>query len=669
MFIVKKLMRKTRNLKEKNNKLLKQENKGITLISLVVTIVVLLILAGISISTLTGENGIIKRTIEAKKETNTSQIKEEVELAWLGIQSKGRSRKWNTSKKASELEKELDKISEADVEAIDGGNNLRVLFKGNEIIINAKDGSVKDFIDTAEIVEPENYVMKWNVGYIENSSETSSRAVAYLVPDGDDYILDIRGSGKVTYGSYWTVLNTKGKWTDYQNAEILELKNKIKKAIIGNDITEIISGCFYECYNISELEYGEKLYVTDRYCLSDTQWFKNEQDKSTHLVIVNSTLLDGQKATGTVVIPDSIKTIANACFLYANITSVQGGNNVETISYTAFSNCKQLTSFNFAPKLKKIRMNAFDHCQSLTNINLPEGLEVIEASAFLDCTSLNQKIILPSTLKVIGGDYRYPSFVFVNCSCTEYEVASGNQYYKTIDGVLYTIDGKTLVSIPRNKQFTDNTYIMPDTVTNLGEASFNRNNTNLNTVVISDNLIINDDLTEEEKKHYYTNVGTNSLTLAQFGYSMLNHYETKNTNTHYISGNKQIAITNDYGDRESGSFLLTADGSELVAIPPTCRGTYQMLPRTVTKIRKNAFYIYYHGTVGQFSAYNISTWEPYKQIHFRIHANTTDINAEQLQYINFLASDENSNTKITLEIEGTNPKYEIVNNQYVEKSN
>ena len=37
------------------------KNKGITLIALVVTIIVLLILAGVSISMLTGENGILKR--------------------------------------------------------------------------------------------------------------------------------------------------------------------------------------------------------------------------------------------------------------------------------------------------------------------------------------------------------------------------------------------------------------------------------------------------------------------------------------------------------------------------------------------------------------------------------------------------------------------------------
>lgn len=43
-----------------------RKNLGITLIALVVTIVVLLILAGISISMLTGQNGILNRATESK---------------------------------------------------------------------------------------------------------------------------------------------------------------------------------------------------------------------------------------------------------------------------------------------------------------------------------------------------------------------------------------------------------------------------------------------------------------------------------------------------------------------------------------------------------------------------------------------------------------------------
>ena len=57
-----------------------RREKGITLIALVVTIVVLLILAGISIAMLTGENGIISRATEAKERTGSSQVEEESKL-------------------------------------------------------------------------------------------------------------------------------------------------------------------------------------------------------------------------------------------------------------------------------------------------------------------------------------------------------------------------------------------------------------------------------------------------------------------------------------------------------------------------------------------------------------------------------------------------------------
>ena len=51
---------------------MEKKNQGITLIALVVTIIVLLILAGVSISMLTGENGIIKNAAKAKESTDTS---------------------------------------------------------------------------------------------------------------------------------------------------------------------------------------------------------------------------------------------------------------------------------------------------------------------------------------------------------------------------------------------------------------------------------------------------------------------------------------------------------------------------------------------------------------------------------------------------------------------
>ena len=54
----------------------KRKQKGITLISLVVTIIILLVLAGVAIGTLSGDNGLIKRTQEAKEKSIQSSDEE-----------------------------------------------------------------------------------------------------------------------------------------------------------------------------------------------------------------------------------------------------------------------------------------------------------------------------------------------------------------------------------------------------------------------------------------------------------------------------------------------------------------------------------------------------------------------------------------------------------------
>ena len=58
--------------------------KGITLIALVITIIVLLILAGVSIATLTGENGILTRAQDSKTQTGIAEEKEAINLAYSG---------------------------------------------------------------------------------------------------------------------------------------------------------------------------------------------------------------------------------------------------------------------------------------------------------------------------------------------------------------------------------------------------------------------------------------------------------------------------------------------------------------------------------------------------------------------------------------------------------
>ena len=84
---------------------IKKQETGITLLILVITIIILLILAGVTISAITGENGIIGNAGQAKEETEIANEKEIVEKAT--VQAMGNNKYGNIEE--SELQSELDK--------------------------------------------------------------------------------------------------------------------------------------------------------------------------------------------------------------------------------------------------------------------------------------------------------------------------------------------------------------------------------------------------------------------------------------------------------------------------------------------------------------------------------------------------------------------------------
>ena len=69
---------------KRNKRILKRKEQGITLIALVITIIVLLILAGVSIAMLTGENGILTQAQNAKNKTDKATEEEKINMAVLG---------------------------------------------------------------------------------------------------------------------------------------------------------------------------------------------------------------------------------------------------------------------------------------------------------------------------------------------------------------------------------------------------------------------------------------------------------------------------------------------------------------------------------------------------------------------------------------------------------
>ena len=97
------------------------KNSGITLMALVITIIILLILAGISLNMLAGNNGVINHAGKAKNQTENAEEKEILEIATLNVI--GKNKYGNI-----EEEKLKEALSNEDVTIKKSGKNFNVTF-------------------------------------------------------------------------------------------------------------------------------------------------------------------------------------------------------------------------------------------------------------------------------------------------------------------------------------------------------------------------------------------------------------------------------------------------------------------------------------------------------------------------------------------------------------
>ena len=116
----------------------KSNMKGITLIALVITIVVLLILAGITISTLTGDNGILTKATTSKENTIIGNEKEAIKVSYNGAKANNLGQ----TVTASELKSELDRNGYRET-TVTGTTTLRIKFEETGHIYTIKtDGEI-----------------------------------------------------------------------------------------------------------------------------------------------------------------------------------------------------------------------------------------------------------------------------------------------------------------------------------------------------------------------------------------------------------------------------------------------------------------------------------------------------------------------------------------------
>ncbi len=140
------------------------------------------------------------------------------------------------------------------------------------------------------------------------------------------------------------------------------------------------------------------------------------------------------------------------------------------------SGCENLSAVSLPNTLKVIGEGAFWRCKKLENIVIPNSVTTIKDIAFLVCGL--KSITIPASVTELGSE------LFMNCpQLSEINIVGTASGLKSVNGIVFSADGKTIVIYPGGKQ--DKSYTIPTGVTKIEECAFEVNKF-LELVVIPD---------------------------------------------------------------------------------------------------------------------------------------------------------------------------------------
>ena len=314
----------------------------------------------------------------------------------------------------------------------------------------------------------------------------------------------------------------------------------------------------------------------------------------------NSTIPNATSVT----MPNTIVLIEANAFKGKNLRSIMIPSSVTTVGDGAFSQMAALTTINVAPGnthfysndgvlIEKIGSNdwvaSYPVAKTGTEYAVPEGIYGVRTGAF-QCAANLIKLTLPASLKESPSSAEFTGYSSA-AKLANIEVAAGNTAFKSIDGVLVSLDGKKLIAYPNAKpgavssfpayqgvigQPSASVYKIPDGVEIVGQAAFAQVN-GLTAIELNKVKKLEKGAFDKQTKLRNVRLGSSVDTIEEgaFGGNQnLTAFDVDSLNPNYTSDD---------------GVIYNAGKTELVLFPGGKGGEYTTLP-TTTKIRRRAFY-------------------------------------------------------------------------------
>lgn len=248
---------------------------------------------------------------------------------------------------------------------------------------------------------------------------------------------------------------------------------ELESFVMCDSITHIEEFAFRQCTELSNVVFSDNIDLDDFSYLA----FYNTKyllDMTEPLIFKNSILYVPQNIVSEYSIPSGVTKINPRAFAYReNLTKVTIPSTVESIAYSAFEGCRNLTTVVFSENsnITKIDTLTFAFCEKLSNINLVNLTNLTELGVESFKNTGFSKFVIPSTIEKIETG------ALAGVSLSEFEIIGTGGVYTSIDGVLYKDvsvggDGSELLLLSYPKMKTDSLFVCPENVVEIASYAF-----------------------------------------------------------------------------------------------------------------------------------------------------------------------------------------------------